>query len=72
MEPTDEDVEDYDNLMDEYETACEEIDAEFEHTILEDYLSILRKEAEYLESREYAVEGIEANEYEFNEEGSIA
>ena len=65
VDPTDEDAEDYEDAIGTLET-------EFERTILEDYLSILREEVEYMESHEYAVEGIEANEYEFNEDGTIA
>jgi hypothetical protein len=47
----------------------EDIDNEFLHSLLEDYLSMLRKEYEYMGSREAIVETIEANEYGFFEDG---
>lgn len=39
--------------------------------LLEDYLSILEKEYEYLTSREAIEETIRANEYEFTEDGEL-
>lgn len=55
--------------------ACEEDleDAadEFLHDLLEDYLIILRKESEYLMSVEAIEETLRANDYEFNEDGTI-
>lgn len=55
--------------------ACEEglEDAahEFLHDLLEDYLVILDKEYEYLTSSEAIEETLRANEYEFNEDGTI-
>jgi hypothetical protein len=50
----------------------EEIDREFLNDLLEDYLIILQHEYEYLQSREAIIEMIEANEYEFLEDGKIA
>jgi hypothetical protein len=48
------------------------IDAEkkFIHDILEEYLSMLRKECDYLLSDESIDEMIQCNEYEFTEDGS--
>jgi hypothetical protein len=61
---------DYDK-EDEFDSEIEEFDKEFLHELLEEYLAILRREEEYLTSDEAIIETIEANEYEFNEDGSI-
>lgn len=42
---------------------------DFLHDLLEEYLTMLRKEAEYLMSDEHIDETIRANEYEFTEDG---
>lgn len=55
---------------DEYQ--IEETSAEFEQSLKEEYLSILRKEMEYLQSEDAIKETIEANEYEFDEHGNLA
>lgn len=47
----------------------DEIDREFLRALLEEYLTILRKEEEYQLSDEVADEVIVANEYEFTEDG---
>lgn len=44
----------------------------FRQALSEEYLSILRNEYEYLTSRESIIESIEANEYEFTEDGKLA
>jgi hypothetical protein len=44
---------------------------EFKKAILEDYLVILSKEYEYLTSDEAIKETIEANDYDFTEEGDL-
>lgn len=49
-----------------------DIDNEFRLSILEDYRIMLQKEYEYQTSEEAIVETIEANEYEFTEDGRIA
>ena len=51
------------------EEALEEMTAEFERAILEEYLSNLRKEFEYIYEDEQVAENIEANEYTFTEDG---
>jgi hypothetical protein len=56
----------------EDEDEAEDILCDFEKTLLEEYLIILRKEYEYLTSDEAIIESIEANEYEFNENGCLA
>ncbi len=49
----------------------EEIDREFKRALLEDYLSMLDKEYEYLTSREQIIETIESMDYEFTEDGKL-
>ena len=61
---------DDDGEQDRY--ALEDLESEFCRAIGEDYLSILSKEHGYLTSREVIVETIEANEYEFTEDGRLA
>lgn len=57
---------------DTFEEEFEKTEHEFLQDILEDYLVLLKQEAEYRESREYLEEGIIANEYEFREDGKRA
>lgn len=59
--------EDYNSDDDIYE-----IDKEFLKTIQKEYRIILQKEYEYINSDEYVEENIQANEYEFTEEGGRA
>lgn len=56
----------------EDDVDLEDIDQEFLKALREDYLIILRKEFEYLTSRDAIIETIDENEYEFDEEGNIA
>lgn len=44
---------------------------QFEHELLQDYLTMLRKEYEYLTSEEAIVETFQANEYVFDKWGNI-
>jgi hypothetical protein len=53
------------------EADREDIDKEFLRALLEEYLTILRKEEEYQLSDEVADEMIVANKYEFTEDGKI-
>jgi len=55
----------------EFDNDCEELDADFLRSILEDYSIMLQKQYEYLTSEEAIVETIEANEYEFTEDGKL-
>jgi predicted RNA-binding protein YlxR (DUF448 family) len=69
-------IEDIDKLVeeDENEEFCEqkeELEDNFKKALEEDYLSMLRNEYEYLNSREAIIETIEANEYEFTEDGKL-
>lgn len=50
-----------------YDELCEE----FQRTICEDYLGILRRGYEYLTSEEAIIETIEVNEYEFTADGKL-
>jgi hypothetical protein len=60
-------------LADEYtvDKLLDELNAEFQRALGEEYLSILRKEYEYLTSEEAIIETIQANEYEFTEDGKM-
>ena len=60
-------------LSDEYavDKLLDEIEKEFARALGEEYLSILRQEYEYLTSEEVIKETIEANDYDFTEEGRI-
>lgn len=49
----------------------EDNEQEFKKLLLEEYLSILTKEYDYLTEREAIVETIEANEYEFTKDGGL-
>jgi hypothetical protein len=51
------------------EEEIEELDNEFKKSLEEDYRILLSKEYEYLTSSEGIIETIEANEYEFLENG---
>jgi hypothetical protein len=48
-----------------------DIDDEFLKSLLEDYLTMLRHEYEYLTSEEAIIETINANDYEFDENGNM-
>jgi hypothetical protein len=48
---------------------AEKLEEEFLDSILEDYRIMLEKEIEYQESEEQVAEMMEANEYEFDENG---
>jgi hypothetical protein len=49
----------------------DDLEVEFERAIRDEYLSILRKEYEFLTSRAAIIETIRANDYEFDEEGRL-
>jgi len=53
------------------ENKLMEIEAEFLNSLLSDYAMMLQEECDYLQSDEAIIETIEANEYEFNEEGEL-
>jgi hypothetical protein len=55
----------------DFDCECDDIDAEFLRSLLEDYRIILQHEYEYLTSEEAIIETIQANEYHFSENGSF-
>lgn len=63
--------EEIDCLLADIEGAKEEMIEKFVEDIGECYLSILKKEYEYLTSKEAIIESIESNDYDFDENGDI-
>ncbi len=59
------------NIYD-FDNEADDLEQEYTKSLKEEYLSMLRKEYEYKTSEEAIIESIEANEYEFDEEGNIA
>lgn len=61
------------DFEDEYELEqkLDELDTEFLRTLLEDYRIMLQHEYEDLTSRKGIIETIEANDYDFTEDGKI-
>ncbi len=55
----------------DFDNACNELDAEFLRSILEDYLIMLQKEYEYMTSEEAITETLKINDYDFTEDGKI-
>lgn len=49
----------------------EELENEFLNDLLEDYSIILQNESEYLQSKEAIIDTIQANEYDFTEDGKL-
>jgi hypothetical protein len=67
LEPEDEINPFYDSVAE-----IEDLDDEFLKSILEDYSQMLQNEYEYLMSEEAIIDTIEANEYEFTEDGELS
>jgi hypothetical protein len=57
----------------EYDFDCEldELEQDFQRSLSEDYFVILRNNYEYLTEEEAIIETIEANEYDFTEDGKL-
>lgn len=55
----------------DFDCELDELESEYKKSLEEDYLSMLRNEYEYLSSREAIIETIEANDYEFTEDGKL-
>jgi hypothetical protein len=55
----------------DFDCELDELESEYKKSLEEDYLSLLRNEYEYLSSREAIIETIEANDYEFTEDGKL-
>lgn len=60
----------HENIEDVNEDEIEFLEDAFLKSILEDYSIILQEESEYLQSEQAIKETIEANEYDFTEEGN--
>jgi hypothetical protein len=69
-----EERDEYGDFVDEWgvDSKLDEIEGEFLKELLEEYLSTLKKEYEWLMSDERVEDAITCNEYEFTEEGKIA
>jgi hypothetical protein len=59
------------NIEDVNEDDIEELENDFLQSLCEDYRIILTKEYEYLTSEEAIIGTIEANEYDFDEDGNL-
>lgn len=57
--------------FEQYDEEIEEIDKDFKNDLENIYLLGLRNEWEYQQSDEYIIEHIQANEYNFTEDGEI-
>jgi hypothetical protein len=62
----------YGRYTDDDEQDWEDLEIQFLYDLLEDYLSMLSKEYDYLTSRESIEETIRANEYDFTSDGKLA
>lgn len=58
-------------LDDDLPDLEDELKAEFEQELLQEYLSILEKDYEYLTEEKTIIETIEANDYEFTADGKL-
>lgn len=56
----------------DYDVDYDDINRDFLYSLLEDYRIMLRKNYDFLTGREAIIETIEANEYEFTENGDLA
>jgi hypothetical protein len=56
---------------DDFDSECDELDDEFLKSLLEDYSIMLQKESEYKTTDEAIIETIQANDYDFTEDGKI-
>ena len=61
----------YTDIEDCPEDDIEALEDDFLHSILEDYRIMLDNEYDYLTGKEAIIETIEANEYDFTEDGKI-
>jgi hypothetical protein len=55
----------------DFDQDCDELENEFLESILEDYAHVLQNEYEYLTSEAAIIETIEANDYDFTENGKL-
>lgn len=54
-----------------FDYDCDELDNDFLYALCEDYRIMLQNEYDYLTSEEQIIEAIQANEYEFTEDGEM-
>jgi len=54
----------------EFDSECDELEDEFLKSILEDYRIICNNQMDYENTDKYAIDGIVANEYEFQQDGT--
>lgn len=55
----------------EFDNECDDLDNEFLQSLLDDYSIMLQNEIEYFTSDESIIETIQANDYDFTENGKI-
>lgn len=72
MTPEDIDNEKETDILEHFEVDVEALEEEYAYALREEYASMLQKEYEYLLSDECVDETIQANDYEFAEDGTIA
>lgn len=58
-----------DEMSTEDDARLDDLESDFKKSLLEDYRIMLRKEYEYLTSKEQIIDTIKANEYTFTEDG---
>jgi hypothetical protein len=56
---------------DEFDNECDDLDEQFLKMILEEYSIMLQSEYEYLTTDDAIIETIQANEFDFTEDGKI-
>ena len=61
-----------DENIEQFDEDLDELENEYNNDIANEYLSMLEKEYEYLTSEESIIEMICANEYEFTEDGELS
>ena len=57
--------------IDEFDVKADELEEQFLADLLEEYASTLQAESEYLYSDEAVIDAIEANDYQFTEDGKL-
>lgn len=55
----------------EFDAEADKLEEEFTEEILQEYLSMLTQNVEHLQTEEAIIETIEANDYDFNEDGTL-
>jgi hypothetical protein len=55
----------------EFDCECDDLENDFLNSILEDYSILLQQDYEYQTSKEAIIETIEANDYDFTENGEM-